>query len=393
MKRTYILDRRKFILLGTAATIATTGGCVLTRPTSFGLTSPLVPEAERAATLENMRPPKRQRPVIAVLADNMGSETTDFVIPWSVLKRSGVADVYAVATDLAPVRLVPAMKLQPELSIEQFSEKFPDGADYVIVPAFHDPKSAKAVRWIKEQDQTGAIAIGICAGAIPLAHAGLLDGKRATTHWYSRKDLKRISSTLIEAPDRRFVADHRLITTTGVSASLPLALSLVEAISDTATADALAMELGAGDYNQSHASGNYRMTANFAARIGVNTIAFLGHEHLGIEIADGVDELSLAFVTDAWSRTYKSRCHTVSDAAEVTSLNGLTIIPDKSHAEASRLKMLPKLNVLPGQALDLVLDQIESRYSRSTASIVAVQLEYPWRRPLVRNVQGSTSER
>ncbi|PHR60524.1 MAG: transcriptional regulator [Robiginitomaculum sp.] len=371
------MNRRNFLLLGTT-TIAVTSGYVLTRSGSTNLAPPIIPSEERASTSFHMRPPKRERPVIAVLADNLGSETTDLIIPWSVLTRSGIADVYVVATNLAPIQLMPAMKIQPQLSIEQFSKRFPEGADYVIVPAFHDPNSQAAIRWIQEQHRTGATAVGICAGALPLAHAGLLEGKRATTHWHSQKDLKRVSPTLISAPDRRYVADDRLITTTGVSASLPLALSLVEAIAGKETSDALAATLGAGAYDQNHASGNFKMSGGSVARGSINAVAFLGHEKLGLKIKEGVDELALAFTADAWSRTYKSRCYTVSNSQKIISLNGLEIIPDKTEAEASKLKILPELNSMPGQTLDIVLRQIAQRYGRSTASLVALQLEYPW---------------
>ncbi|CFE04153.1 transcriptional regulator [Bordetella pertussis] len=43
--------------------------------------------------------------------------------------------------------------------------------------------------WLREQARKGAIIIGVCAGAKVVAAAGLLDGKRATTHWYYLKEL------------------------------------------------------------------------------------------------------------------------------------------------------------------------------------------------------------
>jgi hypothetical protein len=90
-----------------------------------------VSEKEHLRTIKAMRPPKRARPVVAVLADNDGAETTDFLVPYGILARSGAADVFAVTPRQAPVRLRPALQVQADLSLEGTSERFPDGADYV----------------------------------------------------------------------------------------------------------------------------------------------------------------------------------------------------------------------------------------------------------------------
>lgn len=63
---------------------------------------------EDAAMQIALRPPKRTRPVIAVLGLNEGSETTDYLVPYGVLKHSGVADVFALAIRPGPITLMPA---------------------------------------------------------------------------------------------------------------------------------------------------------------------------------------------------------------------------------------------------------------------------------------------
>ena len=65
-----------------------------------------------------------------------------------------------------------------------------DGADYVIVPAMSRDDDPAALQWIKSQAAKGAIIVGVCAGAKVVGNTGLLDGKRATTHWYSLKELR-----------------------------------------------------------------------------------------------------------------------------------------------------------------------------------------------------------
>ncbi|WKG00891.1 GlxA family transcriptional regulator [Mycolicibacterium sp. HK-90] len=68
----------------------------------------------------------------------------------------------------------------------------------------------------------------ICTGAFILAAAGVLDGRRATTHWRHARLLARAYPTISVEPDAIFVRDHEVYTSAGVSAGIDLALALVE---------------------------------------------------------------------------------------------------------------------------------------------------------------------
>lgn len=344
-------------------------------------TSVVTPE-QRQKTLQNMKPPKRKRPVVAVLADNRGSETTDLIIPWSILSRSGVADAYVVALEDSPIQLMPALSIHPQLTAAQFTERFPGGADYVIVPAFHNAKSPLAIAWVQQQRATNASVVGICAGALPLAYAGLLDNRKATTHWFSRNKLQRVSPTTRLQKDRRYVADNGIITSTGVSASLPLAITLIEAIAGEEVARELANSLHIGAFDAAHNSEYFSLSAQMLYRLAVNSLNVLGHEKIGIEIAEGVDELSLALTADAWSRTGRSRAFTYGETGAVnrtvSSLNKLQIVSAYERGEEAQFSHRVLLPQRPGEALTEALGQIEHRYGLSTASNVAMQLEYPW---------------
>ena len=67
----------------------------------------------------------------------------------------------------------------------------------------------------------------VCSGAFVLAAAGLLDGRRATTHWARASDLARLYPQVRVEPDRIFVRDGRVWTSAGISAGIDLALALV----------------------------------------------------------------------------------------------------------------------------------------------------------------------
>ena len=372
------MDRRQFIIVASASAVTLAGCAALGGPGNRPVAATPIPRDQHDATIELMRPPKRERPVVAVLADHRGSETTDFIVPWSVLTRSGDCEVKTVGTQSGPIQLIPALKIDVELATTDFDEQFPAGADYVIVPAFHDPKSSAALAWIKSQAERGATIIGICAGALPMAHAGVLSNKRATTHWFDRTTLLRASPTTTVVKDRRYVADAGVITSTGVSASLPLALALVEAIAGSHKAEALAESLSVQHYDARHVSDNYKLRAQTALRAAVNWSAFVGHEKIAGEVSETTDELSLAFEADAWSRTYRSMYRTYSASEAIHTKHGLRVYRDVTPKQASTFIAAPRMIQPPGQRLMEVIDHIAERYGRPTASLVALQLEYPW---------------
>jgi transcriptional regulator GlxA family with amidase domain len=274
--------------------------------------------------------------------------------------------------------LYPALKVQPHMTIAAFDAANPDGADYVIVPAMTPENDALAVQWIRSQAGKGAIVIGVCVGAMVVANTGLLDGKRATTHWYSVRDLKKHGAIRYTA-DRRLVVDDGVATTTGITASMPMALTLIEAIAGRARAEAVARDVGLAVWDARHRSDAFQFTRPFALTAIINTLAFWKREQLGIALTSGVDEVSLALVADAWSRTYRSRALTFAATAEPqTSRGGLRILPDRIADDWPATQMVPAAIALPPtQALDQTLRAIELRYGSPTADFVSMQLEYP----------------
>ncbi|MGH2901745.1 MAG: DJ-1/PfpI family protein, partial [Solirubrobacteraceae bacterium] len=159
------------------------------------------------------------RPVIAVLAHNDGTETTDFLIPYGVLSESGAADVYPVALRAGDVELMPALRVRVPLDLAAFDANHPGGADYVIVPAMHHSDDPVIGTWLRRQAASGATLVAICDGAWVLAEAGLLDGHSATSHWFTVEKLRKRVPGMTWVEDRRYVVDGKIVTTTGVSAS------------------------------------------------------------------------------------------------------------------------------------------------------------------------------
>jgi transcriptional regulator GlxA family with amidase domain len=87
---------------------------------------------------------------------------------------------------------------------------------------------ASLVRWIRRQARWVRRLASVCTGAFFLAAAGLLDGRRATTHWASCEELARRFPEVQVEPDRLFVREGRIWTSAGVTAGMDMALALVE---------------------------------------------------------------------------------------------------------------------------------------------------------------------
>jgi putative intracellular protease/amidase len=366
---------------GAAALLVIIGAAwVLTLPATPAVAAaPPIAQEEADATISALRPPKRQRPLIAIIGINDATETTDYLMPYGILRRADVADVVALATQPGPMTLFPVLKVEPQASVVEFDAQHPDGADYVIVPAMSRDDDPAALQWIKSQAAKGAVIVGICAGAKVVANTGLLDGKRATTHWFYLKELREKHPAIHYVRDRRLVVDRGVATTTGISASMPMSLALIEAIAGRGKAEAIGRDLGLTDWDARHASDAFQFTRAFALTAMHNTVALWDHEQLGLELKPGVDEVSLALVADAWSRTYRSRAVTFSGTTSaLPTRNGLRILPEQVAANWPAERMLPAIEGLPpAKALDQALAAIEARYGLRTADIVAMQLEYP----------------
>ncbi|MBH0776483.1 GlxA family transcriptional regulator [Nocardia bovistercoris] len=103
--------------------------------------------------------------------------------------------------------------------------------DTLVVPGYppEEMVSPPLVRAVRELARNARRIASVCTGAFVLAEAGLLDGRRATTHWMACAELaQRFPSVSVE-PDAIYVRDGDVITSAGVTAGIDMALALVEA--------------------------------------------------------------------------------------------------------------------------------------------------------------------
>ena len=327
----------------------------------------------------------RTRPVIAVIGNNSGTELVDFVIPYGVLMASGAADVITVATHDGALTMRPALRLQAQATARDFNARYPDGADYVIVPAMVDRNDPVLLGWIAGQSRRGATTVSICDGALVVANAGVSEGHVATAHWATESLRMQQYPGTHWVKNTRYVADGRVVSSAGISAAMPTSLALVEAIAGRARAAAVASELGVADWGTQHDSDAFqpRLGVNIGGFAATNVTNHWFHsmQHIGVPVTAGVDEIALAITADAYSRTGRSHAVALAESkAPVTTRHGLVLLPDRMRDDTAPAldAVLPALQPEPSaRVFDTVLASIADRYGRNTAFGVALDFEYP----------------
>lgn len=321
------------------------------------------------------------RPVIAVLGLNDATEVSDILSTYGVLRQADVADVTLIAPAAAPIRLYPGrLSIEPQATTRAFDERHPDGADYVVVPAMEPSHNRHVIDWIISQHRNDTKIVSVCYGALTVGTAGLLDGRKATTHWYKVRQLQAEHPSMRWIQNRRYVVDNGVITSTGVTASIPTMMALVQAIGGREAAERTARELGVDSWDERHQSSSFQLTLEHKKTFLRNKLSFWRHETVALPVVDQVDEIALGLTVDGYSRTELATVMTVGlHGKTVRSKHGLQIRPDKPIETAAVDVTLPAPpSDEPAKALDQVLADIASRYGRRTAAFVALTLEYPW---------------
>ena len=151
-------------------------------------------------------------------------------------------------------------------------------------------------------------------------------------------------------------------------------LALVEAIGGRAKATALAAELGVDSWTPAHDSSAFGLDATRMWNYVLNKVAFWRHETWSVDVHDGIDDIALALVADAWSRT--GRVSVEASAARPVKLrSGLVLLAQPAAQGRPRLPLAPALKAI--QHLDRTLCEISERFGAERREWVMMELEYP----------------
>jgi transcriptional regulator GlxA family with amidase domain len=152
-------------------------------------------------------------------------------------------EISLLSVDGAPVRCSSGLRITPDGDLAHA----PVPLDTLIVPGGWGHPAAeqdeRLIAWIAQAAATARRTVSVCTGAFLLARAGLLDGRRATTHWAFAEALASAHPGIDVDPDPIFIRDGSLWTSAGVTAGMDLALALVEEDHDREAALTIARHL------------------------------------------------------------------------------------------------------------------------------------------------------
>ncbi len=184
-----------------------------------------------------------------------GVEVLDFCGPFEVFATTaplatGVVrdderlfDVITIAQTADVVDCTGGLLVQPNATID-----IHPALDILVVPGGRGTRreqtNAVLLDWIAAQSRTVELTTSVCTGAFLLAARGILDGRRATTHWASIDRLRESAPAVTVLDDRRVVDEGAVVTSAGVSAGIDMALHVVARLHgpEVATATARNME-------------------------------------------------------------------------------------------------------------------------------------------------------
>jgi transcriptional regulator GlxA family with amidase domain len=154
---------------------------------------------------------------VSVITEVWGTDRTDRGAPAFDLRR--------VAPDTAPVPMRGGLTLLPDRTLDWLSR-----ADLIVIPGLDDHLTSAptpVLDALRRAHTRGTTIAALCGGAFTLAQAGLLDGRRAITHWNLIDLLRAHHPQVTVVPDALFIEDDNIWTAAGTAAGIDLCLHLV----------------------------------------------------------------------------------------------------------------------------------------------------------------------
>lgn len=194
-------------------------------------------------------------------------EELDFVGPWEMLTlwskfADGPENCLVVGQTLEPVACAKGLSVNPHVSFANCPS-----LDYLLVPGGQGTRqevnNSVLIEFIATQAKNCKAVLSVCTGSFVLHAAGLLSGKRATTHWGSLERLRALGD--VEVVEQRFVQDGSVWSSAGVSAGTDLMLAFIASVAGDEAAGKV--QFGAEYYPSSIKYGGFENHAQAPAYI------------------------------------------------------------------------------------------------------------------------------
>ncbi|MEH0156893.1 DJ-1/PfpI family protein [Limibacter armeniacum] len=175
-------------------------------------------------------------------------EVLDFAGPFEVFSlaeknNTKLFNVHTIGESESVIHARNGLKVVPNFNIQNHPK-----LDILIIPGGYGAeeitiKNNTILNWIKDQYQKVEIMASVCTGALLLAECGILDYKKATTHWMDIDRLENEYPNVTAVRNTKFVDEGNLITSGGISAGINMSFHLVKKLFDHETAELLAKRM------------------------------------------------------------------------------------------------------------------------------------------------------
>ena len=187
----------------------------------------------------------------------------DLVGPWEVLVRLPQARLHLIWTRPGPVQGEGGMEITATVSFADAPR-----LHLLLVPGGPGQlslmKHTLLMDYIRSCANTAEWICSVCTGALLLAQAGVLTGRRATTHWLAREALRSFG---VEVSSERYVLDGKFATSAGVSAGIDLALELARHLAGDDVAREIQLQIEYDPAPPLHAGSPEQAPAELVSRL------------------------------------------------------------------------------------------------------------------------------
>jgi len=170
-----------------------------------------------------------------------GAEELDWAGPWEVFSMATAsledARVVTIAQTMEPVRSFNGLRVLPDCNFENAPP-----LDVIVVPggigSREEAENPELLGWLAKASESCGWVASVCTGSLLLHAAGIVRGRRITTHWGFIEPLRKRAPDATVLEKVRYVRDGNLVTAAGVSAGIDMSLWLVGQIWDVERARA-----------------------------------------------------------------------------------------------------------------------------------------------------------
>src|SRR3954470_2579647 len=320
-----------------------------------------------------------EKPTVVVVLGNDVTEVADALGPYVAFKTAGAFNVATVAERRLPVALSGGLDVVPDFSFAELDAQLGRDPDLIVVPNIPNVRANDAVRtWLRQHGGRRSTVMSVCAGAEMLAATGLIDGRRATTHWGDSGRIERSYPAVRWLRGQRYVDDGQFVSTAGILSGIDGSLHMIDRLRGRPLALQVARALR---YDGARFLDDPAMTQLQPqprdAIVLLNAAFRWDRATLGVPLYDGMDELELAAVYDTYGLSFALRSVAASGAV-ITSRHGLHLVARRTSEEwsASGGMVLPRPADDQRFPFDAALEDVARRQDIPTAEFAAKRLEY-----------------